>query len=506
MIKLIDNFLNKITMYRLTQYCLIYIWLFGLVLSVLNILPYAPLDFIFSGLVIFIVCFFTNTLFVYFFKAPSNVESVYITAFILMLLISPQKPLDHIYFLVLSSILAIASKYILAINKKHIFNPAAFGVAAAAFLINQYAVWWIGTLYMAPIVLVCGFLIVRKIQRADLVLSFFITSIILTAGYSFFHNQNVPFILKQVIIDSPWMFLAFVMLTEPMTTPPKKSFRITYGMFVGFLFAPFVHLGNFYFSPELALLTGNIFSYIVSPKEKLILTLKEKIKIATNTFDFIFLSNKKLKFIPGQYMEWTLYHTNQDNRGIRRYFTVASSPTESEIRIGVKFYEKSSSYKKTLESLNVNDKIVASQLAGDFTLPKDRNKKLIFLAGGIGITPFRSMVKYLIDNNEKRDIIIFYANKSFSDIAYKEVFDMAQKNLGITTIYTLSDLNDIPLHFNCEIGLINKEMILEKAKDYKERMFYISGPKSMIDSFDKTLKEMGINKNQIKTDFFPGFV
>src|SRR5258706_4914734 len=168
MIKLIDNFLNKITMYRLTLYCLIFIWIFGLVLSVLHILPYVPLYVIFSSLLIFLICLFTNALFAYFFKAPSNIESVYITALILMLIISPKNPLDQIYFLVLSSILAIASKYVLAINKKHIFNPAAFGVAAAAFLINQYAVWWIGTLYMAPIILVCGFLIVRQLQRTDL--------------------------------------------------------------------------------------------------------------------------------------------------------------------------------------------------------------------------------------------------------------------------------------------------------------------------------------------------
>ena len=140
---------------------------------------------------------------------------------------------------------------------------------------------------------------------------------------------------------------------------------------------------------------------------------------------------EKLKFKPGQYLEWTLPHEKIDNRGMRRYFTIASSPTEKDMIMGVKFYDKPSSYKQSLISLENQGIVVASQLAGDFTLPKDKNKKLIFIAGGIGVTPFRSMIKYLIDNNEKRDIVIFYSNKSFADIAYKEIFDEAAKKLRI---------------------------------------------------------------------------
>ncbi len=507
MLKYIDNFLNKITMYRLVLYCLTFLWLVAFIISFFGLLPFNAISLFFSLVIISAVCFATNRIFANIYKAPSNIDSVYITIFILALIITPFASLGDFLFIVVASILAIASKYIFAINKKHLFNPAAFAMVFTALAFNKFASasWWIGNLFLAPFVLITGFLITRKIKRADLVVSFFITAIAVISVYSVINGQNLYTILKELIIYSPLMFFAFIMLTEPMTTPPTKKLRIAYGVLVGFLFAPFVHIGSIYFTPEIALISGNIFSYLVSPKEKLILFLKEKVKIAYNTYDFVFNSEKKLNFEPGQYMEWTLGHESQDSRGIRRYFTIASSPTEKEIRIGVKFYEKPSSYKKVLEDLRPSESIVASQLAGDFTLPNDKHKKLIFLAGGIGVTPFRSMIQYLIDTKEKRDIIIFYSNKNFSDIAYKETFDRAKKELGIKTIYVVNDASNAPANFKLKKGMLTHEMIEKMAPDYKDRMFYISGPKSMIDSFDKTLKESGIPKNHIKTDFFPGF-
>jgi len=83
--------------------------------------------------------------------------------------------------------------------------------------------------------------------------------------------------------------------------------------------------------------------------------------------------------------------------------------------------------------MKVGDTIVASQLSGEFILPADESKKLVFLAGGIGITPFRSQIKYLIDTKQKRDIILFYSNRTPADIAYKEIFDQAQINFGLKT-------------------------------------------------------------------------
>ena len=205
-------------------------------------------------------------------------------------------------------------------------------------------------------------------------------------------------------------------------------------------------------------------------------------------------------------MEWTLPHKKSDNRGNRRYFTLASSPTEDNIRLGIKFYNPPSTYKRTLLNISEKDIIVGSQISGDFTLPKNPAAKLVFMAGGIGITPFRSMIKYLIDKNEKRDIILIYSNRYQSEIVYKEIFDEAKNKLNIKTIYTLTDPNHIPVGWTEEIGRVNSLIIQKNIFDFMERIYYLSGPPSMVKGFETVLRQIGIKSENIKTDFFPGFV
>ena len=151
------------------------------------------------------------------------------------------------------------------------------------------------------------------------------------------------------------------------------------------------------------------------------------------------------------------------------------------------------------------DTIMAGQLAGDFTLPKDPTQKLAFIAGGIGITPFRSMVKDLIDRNEKRDAILFYSNRNATEVVYREVFDEAEQKIALRTIYTITDTNEnLPNEINYH-GRITAEMIQKEIPDYKDRMFYISGTHAMTNTFKETLSAMGIPRTHIKIDFFPGF-
>ena len=150
--------------------------------------------------------------------------------------------------------------------------------------------------------------------------------------------------------------------------------------------------------------------------------------------------------------------------------------------------------------------MMAGQLAGEFTLPKDPNKRLVFIAGGIGVTPYRSMIKYLLDLNQRRDIILLYSNKLASDIVYKDIFDMASRNLGIKTIIVLTDTTNVPKGWKGKVGYIDAKVIKEEIPDYKDRIFYLSGPHSMVDSFVDTLKEMSVPGSQIKVDFFPGYV
>lgn len=507
----IDNVLNKITMYRLVLYTLIFLVLAAFPLSLFKMLPFTPTELLYSIITILGVSFITNRLFAWAYKAPTNIESVYITALILVLIVTPKTALDPMLYLVniaWVAAIAMASKYLLAVNKKHIFNPAAIAVVITTYTIGMSPSWWVGTTAMTPFVLFVGFLIVRKIRRTDLVLSFIFTTFAVALVMSLI--KGIPFTALGVYktlfnTTNQIIFLAVFMLTEPLTTPPVRILRIAYGCIVGLLFIPTLHLFSIYITPELALVLGNIFSYLVSPKDKLILSLGEKIKVATDTYEFSFPKNNYFSYKPGQYMEWTLPHRDTDSRGNRRYFTLASSPTEDTVKLGIKFYPEPSSFKNKLLALKSGEIVTASQCAGDFILPKDTKKKLVFIAGGIGVTPFRSMIKYCLDSNERRDIVLLYSNKSVLDIAYKEIFDEAESKLGIKTLYALTDKDQIQNNANIRLGFIDGVFIEKEIPDFKERIFYVSGPHMMVDIFEKTLKNMGISGGAIKTDFFPGF-
>ena len=502
-LKYIDGILNRVTMYRLILYYLIFLLAVALVLGFFGVINISPYTLLFSTLFLLAVSWITNQTFSYFFGAPTNVESLYITALILALIITPAQSIEALIFLGWAAIWAMAGKFIIAVRHKHIFNPAAFAVALTAITIGHSASWWVGTMWMAPFVLIGGILIVRKIRRTDMVLSYLTFAFLTILTFYAFKGGNLVVASGKVLFETPLLFFAFVMLTEPLTTPPTRFLRILYGALNGILFAPQIHIGPLYSTPELALIAGNALSYIVSPKQKLLLKLGSRIKAANDTYDFLFRSDEKLSFKPGQYLEWTLPQENPDSRGNRRYFTIASSPTEEDILMGVKFYDNPSSFKETMAEMKQGDEIVASSLAGDFVMPKDERKKLVFIAGGIGVTPFRSMIKYLLDTGLKREIILFYSNSKADDIAYKNIFDLARVKLGIKTVYTLTDKNT-PADWGGKRGFVDAKMIKEEAPDYRERMFYISGPHSMVTFFKETLQQMGVKRTPIKTDYFPG--
>ncbi len=502
MIRAIDSLLDRITMYRLVLYYLIALVVAALVLGFLKIMPHDPMEIAFSTVLILGVCWITNRVFARVFGVPANSESTYITALILALILEPVaiSDLRGMGVLVFASVWAMSSKFIFAVGRKHVFNPAAFGVLLPALLLGQPATWWVGgNLPLLPVVMIGGLLVVRKLRRFDLVATFILVdlaTVLATAAPS-----QYGMVLRETLLSSPLFFFAFVMLTEPLTAPTTRWPRLAFAALVGFLFAPNVHIGSFYFTPELALLVGNLFAFVAGPRGRLVLTLERIEQSAADTYDFIFRSPRRLAFQAGQYLEWTLGLDHPDSRGNRRYFTVASAPTEEEVRLGVKFYPKSSAFKRALAAMAPGDTIHASQLSGSFTLPADPRTKLAFLAGGVGITPFRSMLQYLIDRHEPRPIVVLYGNDREEDIAYRDVLDEAERELGIRTVHAIAR----GARHGQYPGFIDARLVRAAIPDYRERIFYISGPQAMVKALREMLLAMGVRRSRIKTDFFPGF-
>ena len=504
--KKIDYLLDRITMYRLVLYVLIALLGIAALLAFLHLLHFSPLSLLLSTVFLVVICWAMNTVFAFVLKVPTNLESAFITALILALILDPAQALGDLRFLGWAAILAMSSKYILAIGKKHIFNPAAIAVVITAFAMRGTASWWVGTASMLPVVLIGGGLITRKLRQEGMVLLFCAVALVATCLLTLVQGRTLPTELTQLLLQSPLFFFASIMLTEPRTAPATRNLRRWYGALVGVLFVPLVHVGPVYSTPEMALIVGNVFSYLVSPKQKVVLKLQKKLKLAPEIIDFVFKPSQPLTFTPGQYMEFTLEHANPDSRGNRRFFTLASSPTEPVLHLGVRFYEKSSSFKLAMYEMDGKTKILAAQLAGDFTLPSNAEQKLVFLAGGIGITPFRSMLKYLLDTQQKRDIVLFYANKTAEDIVYQDVLDVASRELGVKLFYTLTDTTAVPQNWTGFVGRINEQMIVQAVPDYEERTYYLSGPPEMVRAYEHVLKTLHIKSRQIKKDFFVGLV
>ncbi len=503
--KYLDKFLDRITMYHLLVYYLYALLGAAMLLSAVGALAYNPLAIAISAGYLVAVCLVANRVFAAIFKAPSNPESSLITALILALIITPLASIQSLVFLTAAAGLAIASKYLLTIRGRHIFNPAAVAVALTAVGAGESASWWVGSAALAPVVIIGGIMLVRKVRRVQMVALFIITAVVATSILTIISQGNVVGEIQKTFLQSSLLFLAFVMLTEPLTSPAQSRHQRWYAILAGVLFPPQIHLLSLYSTPELVLLISNIYAYIVNPKVKLLPLLQKKISWGPNTADFVFALDQPIDYLPGQYMEFTLPHSKPDSRGSRRYFTLASSPTENNLRLGVKFYPRGSTFKQALRNMGKTTPFAAAQLSGDFVLPNDSTRKLAFVAGGIGVTPFRSMIKYLSDTDDPRSVTLLYSERTAADLAYVDVFTAAQAKPGTKIVYTLTDANTaVPT--GMQAGFITAEIIQAEIPDYKDRLFYISGSHSMVSAMQSALGELGVSKHNIKIDFFPGYV
>lgn len=489
-------------MYQLVFCGLVVLSIIAVLLGFFGQIAFGGFTLLVSLIIVIATCYLSNRAFAAILNAPYNLESSFISGLILFFIVEPSLDIRGILILIIASVLAMLSKYLFAINKKHIFNPVAF----SAFILGLFGIgsmiWWVATPVLTIFCVILGFLIVRKIRRFQMVLVFLIVALCsLYFVFSFPNNEGTFFL--EILSSWPLIFFTTIMFTEPLTTPPTKKTQMIYAVLTALLFSSQIHIGPLFSTPEFALVAGNIFSYFVSSKQRLLLKLKSKTKLSPNIFDFTFTADQKLKFQPGQYLEWTLPHNNADNRGYRRFFTVASSPTEDEIKLGVRIDPKrSSSFKKELQELQNGGQLSAKQLSGEFVMPKDQNKKMVFIAGGIGITPFRSMIKFLVDKNQKRDIVLIYSSAEEGDFVYRELFDGAGVGIGLKPLYIVTNPSPVWTGYK---GYVNKEMVEKEISDFKDRTFYLSGPNAMVENYKKMLLGMGIKRGNIKTDYFPGF-
>ena len=179
-------------------------------------------------------------------------------------------------------------------------------------------------------------------------------------------------------------------------------------------------------------------------------------------------------------------------RGGKTY-SLSASPTESDLRIT--FREGISELKKALQSVVPGDRLTITQYGNDYDFQLKKNQSSVLIAGGVGIAPFRSMLKEMADNNDKNDLQLIYLNQN-DEFLYKdelEAWSRKLPNIQITYIKTK------------DINRKKREQLIRSLIKNTNQNFYISGPPSMVESNERLLIDMGVSVKDIRIDSFGGY-
>jgi ferredoxin-NADP reductase len=221
-------------------------------------------------------------------------------------------------------------------------------------------------------------------------------------------------------------------------------------------------------------------------------TLESIEKQGETTYTLWFKPSVSIDYTAGQFIEIYLPH-NADDRGTHRWFTLSSSPSEPFIGITTRTLPHQSSFKKTLFSLQPGDTVQVSQAMGDFVLPIQKSIPIIFLVRGIGITPIRSILKYLQDSKEDRAITIVYSARDAEDALFTDLIDSVATKIDILQLPSLIDTGT-PV-----------QKTVEYTKKIPDARVYISGPEQFVEKAYNQLLSSNIKASSIVTDYFQGY-
>ncbi len=233
------------------------------------------------------------------------------------------------------------------------------------------------------------------------------------------------------------------------------------------------------------------------------LTLIKQVPRSADVTSFYFKPPQAVNYDAGQYFRWLIFTEPMDSRGPDRFFTISSSPTEPDIMLTTKFYPKPSTFKQHLRDLKVGDTIEVNGPNGTFTLPESTDQPIVLVAGGIGVTPFRSMLKYVFDKKLDYKIHLIHAAKTSGELIFKDGFDewmQALPNLKATYVIDQAEPG-----WQGETGKLDAARIEQLAGSLDNKLVYLSGPEPMIEVFKDGLVASGASEEQIKTDYFPGY-
>jgi ferredoxin-NADP reductase len=230
--------------------------------------------------------------------------------------------------------------------------------------------------------------------------------------------------------------------------------------------------------------------------------VKETRKVAEGTLFVVFdLQGEELDFRPGQYFWVELPNRgHEDEKGLRRHISVCTSPTERGV-LGLCTRLRDTAFKQTLAELKVGDEVDVEQPKGDWVLPEDTSKHYVFIAGGIGITVFRCMLRYIADTGEPYRVTLVYSNRDRAGTPFLDELQ-ALTLPDFQLVLTMTEDEG----WEGESRYVSAELLSDHLEgELAEHTYLVAGPPAMVEAVTGELSAAGVPDEQVLPDRFSGY-
>jgi ferredoxin-NADP reductase len=233
--------------------------------------------------------------------------------------------------------------------------------------------------------------------------------------------------------------------------------------------------------------------------------LKDRTEVAEGTMAFQFEKPPGWTFKPGQYLDMTLLDPPEtDSEGNVRSFSIASAPHEETLMVATRM--RDTAFKRVLKTMPFGTAVKIEGPSGDLVLQNDVTRTAVFLAGGIGITPFRSIVHWAAKEKLPNRIVLFYSNRRPEDAPFlAELQALEGDNPKYQLIASMTEMEKSHRPWSGETGLIDQEMLGRYLKGAASPIYYIAGPPAMVKGLHEMLNKAGMNDDDIRAEEFAGY-
>lgn len=224
-----------------------------------------------------------------------------------------------------------------------------------------------------------------------------------------------------------------------------------------------------------------------------------------DAYSFFFdKSSIDFNYIAGQYVRVTIDKDYEDERGKSRYFSAASAPSSQELMITTRIIK--SPFKMQLKALTPGEMVKFTGPLGQFVVDEEDTRPHVFIAGGIGITPFHSIVTQAAYKKLNTVFTLFCSYSTVEDIVYHDEFTrIAEEYKNFIYVPTVTHPEESKTLWNGEKGRLNDQMIHKYISDIDAAVYFIAGPATMVDALKRIITDMGVQEDRIKAENFPGY-